>query len=156
LRGQGDKRGLRILLDNGDSILARPRSMIVCFDPEAPINAFYSKTAQRIEKGDYVCLLSDSLMTTIKEMLGSGAAVAARVREYHRFVANKVQEIPGPEREKIRHITALMSQHGCKVSEAAVEDWIRAERYLEEDELTVQPHAPRDYEYFKVFMDALG
>jgi hypothetical protein len=160
LRGSGarpDASDLRIVTDNGGIIIARPRSTIVRFDPDAPIDAYTECFAEQLRPGDLVCVLTRAFFDGVRELLGTGAAAAREIRAYHEFVAERVSAMEGSSyRDKATRIAAEIARRGRSISEVRVVDWLRADRWMKEDDATVRPHAPWRYEDFEPFMLSLG
>jgi hypothetical protein len=159
LTGLGSQEGgpkLRIRTDAG-VVICRPKSTIVVFDPDAPVDPFRAEPADGIRPGDRICVLSRSFFEAVREHLGSSAAAAADVRAYHHFVADKISKYAGASfTEKASRIVRAMALKGCIVSESRVGDWIRADRWLKEGDTTVRPHAPWHYHDFRAFLEVLG
>lgn len=155
--GKGEGVELRITTDSRSVLLARPRSKIVRFDPDAAIDPYREDFAENIRPGDRVCVLSRDFFDWVRDRLGSGTAVAGEVRAYHQFVAERVSGLPGRNyTERAAHICRLMKARGREVPESRVLDWIRADRWLAQDDATVRPHAPWHYEDFHLFLSVLG
>lgn len=147
---------LRFLMDSGQRVLARRRSTVIRFDPDAPIDMFQADFAENIRPGDQIAVLGRSFFESVKETLGSRAAVAREVRTYHSLVAEAVAAMSGwSHAEKAQQIVRAMSEKGRRVSQGQVADWIHADRYLKEDDATVRPHAPLHYEDYVAFMQVL-
>lgn len=147
---------LRFLMEAGQKILARRRSTVIRFDPDAPVDVFQEDLAENIRPGDQIAVLGRSFFESVKEKLGSGAAVAREVRLYHNLVAQAVAAMPGTSySEKALQIMKAMAAKGRNVSCGQVADWIHADRYLKEDDATVRPHAPMHYEDYVAFMQVL-
>jgi hypothetical protein len=148
---------LVIRTDSDALILARPHSMVVRHDPDAPVDAFYGDHAESLRPGDRICVLGRDFLDEVKERFGSGTAVAKGVRAYHQLVAEKVARLPGDcFSEKASRIASQMAAGGRNVSVSRVLDWIRADRWLRQDDMTVRPHAPWHFEDFSAFLEVLG
>jgi hypothetical protein len=148
---------LVIRTDNDALILARPQSTVVRYDPDAPVDAFYGDHAESLRPGDRICVLGREFLDEVKERFGSGTAVAKGVRAYHQLVADKVASLPGAcFSEKATRIASQMAAAGRDVSVSRVLDWIRADRWLQQDDMTVRPHAPWHFEDFRAFLEVLG
>jgi hypothetical protein len=147
---------VRFLMESGQRILARRRSTVIRFDSDAPVDVFQEDFAENIRPGDQIAVLGRSFFESVKEKLGSGAAVAREVRLYHNFVAQTVAAMHGNSHsEKALLIMKAMAEKGRNVSFGQVADWIHADRYLKEDDATVRPHAPMHYEDYVAFMQVL-
>ncbi len=147
---------LRFLMESGQRILVRRRSTVIRFDPDAPVDVFQEDFAENIRPADQIAVLGRSFFESVKEKLGSGAAVAREVRLYHNLVAQAVAALPGTSRsEKAVQIMKAMAAKDRNVSVGQVADWIHADRYLKEDDATVRPHAPMHYEDYVAFMQVL-
>ncbi len=147
---------VRFLMESGQRILARRRSTVIRFDPDAPVDVFQEDFAENIRPGDQIAILGRSFFESVKEKLGSGAAVAREVRLYHNLVAQAVAAMPGASHsEKARQIMKAMAAKGRDVSCGQVTYWIDTDRYLKEDDATVRPHAPMHYEDYVAFMQVL-
>ena len=148
---------LRIRTDTGAVILCRPKSTILLFDADAPVDSFQAEPADKIRPGDNICVLSRAFFDDVREQLGSSPAVAEDVRAYHHFVAEKISHYAGDTfAEKASRIAGAMTAKDCSVSESRVGDWIRAERWLKQGDTTVRPHAPWRYRDFSAFLEVLG
>jgi hypothetical protein len=161
LRGVGaksDATDVQLRMDNGAIVIARPRSTIVRFDPDAPVDRFSEGVAEDLRAGDLICVLNRDFFDGVRELLGSGAAAAHEIRAYHEFVAKQVSAMPGASyTEKAARIVAQMAKRGRVIpEESRVVDWIRADRWLKDDDSTVRPHAPWRFEDFEAFLLTLG
>jgi hypothetical protein len=152
---------VRIDTEDSQTILARKRTRLVCFDDSSAVPVYRPVTAGEADVGDAICVITDDFVDMARTRLDITHAACEEMRNYHFLVRELYSKIPGDsDRSKRRHVAQLMNQLASddrgQVTPENVGYWVDLESQFALPLEEVTPHAPRHWETFERFMTALG
>jgi hypothetical protein len=169
--GTNSERGptdyVDIELEDGRHVFRGLNSRVYVYDPaakESRAMGFRPKYADRLEKGDQLFVMSDSLREEAEAAFARAGVVfddASRyernLRDYHAAVRQRVTERFGNNiAEAARCIKEAMQAADCGQEAGNIRYWINLRNAEGTPFAELMPQAPRHFETFKVFMNVLG
>jgi hypothetical protein len=152
---QADQALVRLELDGGQTILAKPGTKLVIQDTSHTIPLFAEEEARNVETGDRVCVIGEAFLEMARPLLNITARAAEEIRDYHELVLKRFEALPGKNTaERLAILVEKMAVPG--VTTATANYWIDLKPQLEVPLHDVVPHAPRHFATFLPFMSALS
>lgn len=138
----------------------RSSAKVPVYTPDE-IRQFKNVEARYLKDGDLIPILADDVRARIRTAMQASSKTRALIKGYHTLIAKKRSSLPGTEMaEKARHVLALM--RGIDPEKIGADEDLNIRRWLKAGmdglsaEERVRPDAPRDWERFRIFMQALG
>lgn len=146
---------LRIDMKDQRTILARPKTRLIRFDPDGAVPTYGSCKAGEVAAGDQLCLVDDDFIDMARARLNIRAAAAEEIRDYHSLVQTRFERLDGEsQRDKLRTLVREMGEP--PVLEDTARNWVHLDAEALKPLDLVLPRAPRDHETFLRFMTVLG
>jgi hypothetical protein len=150
-----DQPVIRLELDGGQLVLARPGTKLVVQDKSRIIPLFAEVEAKNVDVGDRVCVIGDAFLEMARPLLNIIARAAEEIRDYHQLVVERIQLVPGNNAtERLGWIVEKMGLPDVTIQRARY--WITLQEQLSAPLHEVVPQAPRDITTFISFMAALS
>jgi hypothetical protein len=146
---------VRLELDGGQVILARPGTKLVLQDKSRTIPLFAEEDARNVEVGDRVCVVGDAFLEMVRPLLNITARAAEEIRDYHELVLQRFESITGSSTtDRLAWVVEKMALPDVTVQRARY--WVTLREQLEVPLHEVVSHAPVDLATFLAFMNALS
>jgi hypothetical protein len=153
-----DSEAVLVTLQSGRVLRARPGSAVIVHRRDAAINPFDRETVRDLRPGDTIVVPDRAFVDAARRVLPIQVLAQEWVKAYHHAVVAALPGIAGATLPaKARTVfQALRTRLVNVTTEAAVQDWLRAETYLTQPSAMVRPHAPGDRGDFEAFAAFLG
>jgi hypothetical protein len=152
--GRSERHLVEITLKNGQRILARRSTGIVLRDDSAATTSYIERAAQKIQKGDEVCVIGHGFVERARTLVNIRATAAEEIRDYHELVLQRFKQLPGGTVVgRLRILVERMGEPFVPIDRARY--WIDLEAEVEKPFHDVVPHAPQDEVTFLRFAAAL-
>jgi hypothetical protein len=146
---------VRIELESGDVIVARPGTRLVLQEKGRSVPHFREEEARHTDVGDRVCVIGDAFVAMARPLLNITVHAAEEIRDYHTRVLERFSKLPGSTTtERLGVLVGMMGDVDVTVEKARY--WVKLDEEMQKPVQEVIPHAPRDYATFAAFMGALG
>lgn len=153
-----DAEAVLVTLQSGRILRARPGSPVILHRRDAAINPFDRETVRDLRPGDTIVVPDRAFVDAARRVLPIQVLAQEWVKTYHHAVVAALPGIAGSTlAAKARTVFQTLRPQLINVTtEAAVQDWLRAEVYLTQPSALVRPHAPGDRSDFEAFAALLG
>ena len=154
-----DGRTRRIDLANGTALRVFESSEIAVYDEES-LNRFRKQPANTVRVGEHICVFTPELLDTAKRVLGHKVEASAVLSQYHSLIQSHATMLRGDSlAEKVVDLRAKMREIDPALSlpmDLTLKEWIDVGQFIDMPRSKVRPHAPQQFDTYRVFMKALG
>lgn len=165
----GDRDMVRITVDDGHVLCRGLHSVIYVYDPaarESHDRGFRPEHAENLSVGERIFVMSDELHDLVEGVflnagvnLVSDSKFERLLRLYHCQVLESSKKLyPGSVAERARGIREAMSKAHPVLTEDLnnIRYWIDLDEASDKPFDQLMPQAPRNFEHFQAFLEALG
>lgn len=156
-RDGGSYAGEKILLSTSAHRIAyRPSSDVLLFT-SSEARPFEKVPAREVERGDQLLVLDEDVRDRLRHALATSRTSLDQLAAYHQHVARLRDGLPGSIPEKARELLRRMREIDNALLESEVHNihrWLTADLAAPAEDGSRQPRAPRDWQRFRMFMQA--
>jgi hypothetical protein len=149
----------RIELASGASIRVYENSELAVYDGDE-LDDFEKRSASLIAPGDRVCVFTDELIDIARGLLKHTVDAPEILALYHRKVLEAAERLPGSNvAQKAAQLRLRMQDLAPEADlppSSAMQYWLDVEDLPNKPRSEVRPHAPRHFETYALFMNAIG